>query len=1311
MPLTRTFTVPGQAPEFANRQGLEMYRFFLSAINLLGAIAAVSVLPKRIGYARSGRRPFGGSATYFNSRTAWLALCCAAFACSAFRRRSFLSRRRQWPQLRAAVVFAAGLAVFGAGDSLAVGFNSDGLPVSGTSGRPILLLELGSAASAPNRLAANVLSVSGQPLQDSQHGVAWQVEPDAVNVLHPGFGQWQAAFRFNLNRPVIGRLRFWARWRQGGDPGVCRQTFEVWAGADAEHLEQRASVQLTPKGWEYAWLSGPELIELQAGDRVVEVRNGGAGHDAKVFDAFLLASPWAELPVAATAEQPALLLELGKAPALLALPKPDHLTAVQGTAEAGANTGALAIEQDEALLFHSGFGDWSGNFRFPLPPDSKPGQYRLWAHYKSGGEVSQVEQRFSVKAGAKPDELASRGEFALTNTTPWEYQWLPAAETVTLLPGDRWLNIENSGKADGAKVFDAFLLHMQQPLAAAMTGEQAQLRNRFLALTRPEANGPWRLLVLDGSGAHGERLFRGLVADAARAHYQNMPVTYLIGHAAETMARDLNLPTLPAAIITDDHHTVLGVLSQPADAASVAKFLAEPDQIGWMPQPVAIPAPKPALLKNGIPADWLVGGLQDGQAGLSVFGLDTETISRPNPDQPYLSLEMMGGKLRKWRVAATDANGEATIMDRTEHAYGWSRGTGYAQLYLHADRLLQAQLHLRQSGTKATAWLDGQALILADDTQPPAGLIPSLGAQTQTLLHGLTTEGLLATASAERPQPPQVATLNLAPGWHSLLVKLVMQHDPGQRFYFAGLFTDADGKPLGGLQTQTADPGADLALHKIAAKLRPVIFNTAPANLPHPGAPIKLSIDLRWQPILEETKLVMPLPRFSAKLRLRLVDYSGRQIAEREIRSRFPGQVEADFGKLDQPGHYAVYPSLYTEDGRPIMHYPADGFSVVAGNCAQKQRLAQKKVWNNDYYALADGDKSFRQIGGYFDWLERMGIFRSLGSYPGFDSQYRPLWEQAKQRGLELFADSAGDSHWLNDKPEDGRRFVDAAAGFTRFFKASNEIDIRHEPEWQKLREPVHWLERAKTEYQLVHQARKDAHYLGGSLVRPGGGDWFKQVLQLGLDNVQDAWDVHAYPQRPPRFGGPIGNGDLEDERGVLAAYASLGKTNKLPFWLGETGAKAMHGFSGQRWQAEQVAKIVAWINSRQEYLGVAFCIAHEYDLAYGRIWDYSVGHKPGEAALYTASALIDGLPYRSVDTLDANIQAGYFGETLMIWREQGEGAWPLQLDTKQNWVAVDVVGRVRELAVASSGLVSVPISASPIYILPAATYRYLTAG
>ena len=564
---------------------------------------------------------------------------------------------------------------------------------------------------------------------------------------------------------------------------------------------------------------------------------------------------------------------------------------------------------------------------------------------------------------------------------------------------------------------------------------------------------------------------------------------------------------------------------------------------------------------------------------------------------------------------------------------------------------------------------------LSNDPHPPS-VFPFSHASTKKLLQGLTTEGLVSIAQQDKLETPQIGALNLSAGWHSLLIKMVMQLEQGQRFNFQALFTDMAGQPLNAIKTQLTDPEADLALNAIAAKLRPQIFVDAPANLPHPGDQLKIRIDLRWHTILEETALTAPLLRFPAKLRLRLLDYAGKEVAVREISGLFPGEVEADFGKIEAQGYYAVYPSLFNSAGRLIMNYPADGFSVIGGNLEQKQRLDKKKLWNNNYYALADGDKSFQQTDGYFAWLERMGVFKSYGSYPGFDPQYQPKWERAKQQGLVFFADSSGDSSWLNDNPADGQKFINSAAAYTRFFKATNEIDIRREPEWQNLRNPEHWVQRAKWEYEQAHKQRGDAHYVGGSLVRPAEDQWFKQVLQLGLDRYQDAWDIHAYPQQAPRFGGPIGNGGNEDEQGVLAVYARLGRKNSLPFWLGETGAKAMHGLTGRRWQAEQVAKMIAWVNSRNDYLGLAFCIAHEYDLGYGRIWDYSMGHKPGEAALYTAGALIDGLPYRAIDTKDANIQAARFGETLMLWRSDDiPGHWRQQLDPAKRWLLVDVEG------------------------------------
>lgn len=1137
-----------------------------------------------------------------------------------------------------------------------------------------------------------------------------RVDKQELVSLHAGFGSWGVDFRFRLAAaPRAGDYQFWARWRQGGEPDVCVQRFEIWAGPDVEHLQQRAIFNLKPKGWEPAWIGAESMLKLQADDNVIEVRNQGAGHDAKAFDGFLLAQPQATLPVSGNADNPLVLLELGKAPRFAAADTRADIQLSSGSAQAGQGAESLMELDDEVQVFHAGFGAWEAKFTFPLQENLIPGHYRFFARYKSGGEVSQVDQHFVVKAGATPEQAAIRADLTALNDTPWEYQWVAAADTVTLLPGDRWLDIHNSGKADGAKVFDAFLLQLETPAGEWMSPEQAQARNRFLAQAGAAANANRHLYLVDGKGEDDKVLFAGLSDAAAQPYLRQLSVSYLLGEQAETMARRLNIAHLPAVLISDDHFTLLGVLTNPRHETEVANFLADPEKAGGMPAPPAVAADTPKPLQNGMPTAWLVGGLQDGLAGVSIAGLDTETVLRPNPGQPYLSLQMMGGEMKNWQTAATGSDASVEILKAAPHAYGWSRGTGYAQLYLHARQATSIRLHLAQSGIRSAGWLDGQPLKFSVDPIPPAGF-PSNGGGVAGLLKGLTTEGLPATAVAERREAPQLASLELAPGWHGLLLKLAMQHDQGQRFFFKAQFTDDGGQAVDSIQTQLSDPAVNSALNGIAANIRPLVFVDAPANLPHPGDNLKLRLDMRWQPILEQKTLPAPLPRFPAKLRVRLLNYSGKLIAEREIGGLFPGRVEIDVGPLAEPGYYAVYPSLHTPDGQLIMHYPADGFSVVAGNAAQKQRLARKKLWNNDYYALADGDNSFRQAGGYFSWLQRMGIFNSYGSYPGFDSQYQAQWQQAQQAGLQLFADSAGDSHWLNDQPADGRNFINAAAGFTRYFKASNEIDIRHEAEWQTLREPAHWVERAKREYQQAHQARKDAHYVGGSLVRPGEGDWFKQVLQLGLDQYQDAWDVHAYPQKAPRFGEPLGNGSSEDERGVLAVYAELGKKNTLPFWLGETGAKAMHGFSGRRWQAEQVAKMIAWVNSRVDYLGLAFCIAHEYDLAYGRVWDYSMGHKPGEAALYTAGALIDGLPHQAVDTRDAAIQAAYFGTTLMIWRDDaGVSDWPLRLDPNKTWVAVDVVGESRDLPVDKAGRASLSISSSPLYVLPQADYQALT--
>ncbi|MGZ8238963.1 MAG: hypothetical protein ACXW00_10185, partial [Methylobacter sp.] len=301
------------------------------------------------------------------------------------------------------------------GTTVANAENLSGLPVQSTAERPALLLDLGSAPPSIGKGDKSTRVVIGEVFAH-EGDASIQTDKDEINSLHPGFGSWKVSFRFKIKSGLPAKpYTFWARWRQGGDPNVCVQSFEVWAGPDPSRLSQRATLSMKPKGWEYAWIAGEQPVNLKADDTIIEVRNNGAGHDAKVFDAFLLAPPLSALPVSGTKDKPLVLLDLGNAPALAATKDP-ALQFQLGTAAAGPDAASVLTEKDEVQVFHPGFGNWGANFRFELNPALAPGQYRFYARYKSGGEVSQVSQNFTVKAGAKPDELATRGNFDLTNT-------------------------------------------------------------------------------------------------------------------------------------------------------------------------------------------------------------------------------------------------------------------------------------------------------------------------------------------------------------------------------------------------------------------------------------------------------------------------------------------------------------------------------------------------------------------------------------------------------------------------------------------------------------------------------------------------------------------------------------------------------------------------------------------------------------------------------------------------------------------------------------------------------------------------------
>jgi ferric-dicitrate binding protein FerR (iron transport regulator) len=182
--------------------------------------------------------------------------------------------------------------VVGQGDSATTGEGDRAdwmlsLPASGTAEHPALLLTLGKSPPQPPGDPGVRITAGDISAQEGTTYVATQ--KDQVVVARWGFNHWKASFRFNLQEPVVGGgYDFYARWMQGGDPKVCPQTFEIWAGPNAAAMERRGATVLTfKKAWTFEWFINGR-IQLNPGDTVIEVRNSGPGDEAKVFQAFLL---------------------------------------------------------------------------------------------------------------------------------------------------------------------------------------------------------------------------------------------------------------------------------------------------------------------------------------------------------------------------------------------------------------------------------------------------------------------------------------------------------------------------------------------------------------------------------------------------------------------------------------------------------------------------------------------------------------------------------------------------------------------------------------------------------------------------------------------------------------------------------------------------------------------------------------------------------------------------------------------------------------------------------------------------------------
>lgn len=970
-----------------------------------------------------------------------------------------------------------------------------------------------------------------------------------------------------------------------------------------------------------------------------------------------------KLPINDIIGHPLMLFELGTQRAKSSEPT---VKAYRGSVIAHSGDDYTVERNTDLVVARKGYAQTTATFRYALEPHTQGGQYAFWARFELGGTEPQS---FTIRAGPNPKELTSRATVALKNTKAWKPAWQKADQLIPILPGDKTIEISTAGGATDAKVFDAFLLAPIASLSVEMTSRSGALRRRFLEAThKTPGKFDRRLYVLDGGGPQaGDSLFDGLADEAVRDWYASAKTEYLVGQQAANIAKQLNVDRFPAAIVTGSRNTVLGVLIAPHTAAEVTAFLRDPRGAGMLPQRTSIESSSPRPLRSGVPEAWLIAGTWGGLAGYSTDGLDAEQTLRPNPGEPFVRSVLLNDYVGRWNAAPTDEDGSCIIAQALDTSFAWARGTAYAHIYLRAHAAQDALLHVRHTGIRAAGWLDGRPFAFTGPT----------------------------------------AALKLEPGWHHLLIKLNTQQDKDAKFDFKARFTDQAGEPLQGIETQIDDPRVDLALNRDAVRLKPLIYVNSPANLPHPGEPLSVRVDMRQlqEQAQDQSAGMVPIVPFQATLRLRMIDFDGRRRAVREVKGTFPGVVKVALGSAPGPGFYALSISLHAPDGRLIASFPADGFSVVRGVAAQLERLDKKKAWSSYYYMYAgqqfgNEERPYRYI---LPWMSRMGILQNLGSHWDFP---KPLWEAAGRRGLVLTGDFQ--DPYQEDDATDKALLAQQIAPYTRYFKSFNEIDIN-----ESVRpSPERWVEFAHWDYDAVKAARPDAIYGGGSLARPAAPDvidWFIRCLELGLDRYQDRWDVHAYPQFPPPLEGEIANSPQEADRGVLRAFEQIGRKNTLPFWLGETGALPWHGFNGLRWQADTTAKIVAWANSRSDFDIVAFCAVFAYARELSGSWDYAMGHRPGEAALYTASALIDGLPYRRIKTA-AGIQAAWFGNTLMTWTTGGDAAeWQVGLNSGESWVTVDVVGRVRSLAVGADRTAMISVASSPVYVLTRNDYERLT--
>lgn len=963
------------------------------------------------------------------------------------------------------------------------------------------------------------------------------------------------------------------------------------------------------------------------------------------------------------------------------------------------NTETKTSTPDLLVLKVEGSQESVVTLRFRLD-DQKAGEYAVWTRFSRGGATPQ---KFELVAGEEYSKSPGLLNFA-QRPKSWDMQWLKAPGTLTIYPGDQFLDVTLSGAASEQKNLVGILLERVDNVPGGLGRNDIIWRRQTVEPSTAQDSSE-KLLLLEGTNASDLNPVFQMLANAKNSHSLPELAVFNPEHAA-AISRELGLAPAARIIRMGANLAVKEIWESPFPDAPDA-FVSKGDEKSTVSKGSSAAVsiePATAQLTEGRPQAWLTAGPWSGPGGLSLWGLDYEKAIQPNEGDPCIIEHFDPVWQRSWLPQLLQA----------DHSYGktaadidmvWSQGTLYAHAYVYAPEAVTAVLHLSHDGVGSAVWLNGESVPVKPDWTPQAELDMSKN-QKLSAAEDRTDQGAVIQVKRRPKETPRQAELRLRAGWNRLLIKYILQQDKNSSFTFTARFTDSEGTPLSQLKTAISNPEPSLISRAAAARIQPLVHTNAPFNLVYEAEPLKLTVDLGSVNYHARTSAsgyalrknaeekLTPYFPFDGVLEIIITDYDGKEILRKTADVQIPGEADFDLGPAPARGYYAIQLTLRDKDGNLVVTYPSDGFSVIGGTKAQAGRKSDKKM-AVVYYFMAKNDL-YKTL--YFPYMERIGIFRNIG---GTISPNIDLYRDAANRGLQLSGDfwNSKDQKYLDEYVKEIGPYVDS-------FKSFNEIDIKPDVRGT----PKSWVAKAKLHYEAVKKVSPEKTVIGASFARPGADKWFEECLRLGLADYHDVWDVHCYPQKPPVLEGTMSNSERETELGILTVMKKLGMKNTKPFWIGETAARASHGADSRRWQADTSAKMVACVLSRKDFEKIGFLIPWSYSREQCSLHDIEAGHMPTEAAYYTASALIDGFGYERL-TLGKNIQAARFGPTVMLWSTD-DAPQRVTVPVAKNTplVRVDVVGRVADIDSDENGNVTLEATQSPVYILPRGQYEKLTA-